>query len=128
MSLRNPIARARGLGSAKEGTGHFLAQRLTALALAPLLVWFIASVVGLVGATHAEIVAWLSQPVSSVLFVVMLVVLFWHSMLGMQVIVEDYIHNTGLKFAVLVGLKFGHVLLAVAAVWAVLRIAFGGVG
>lgn len=122
MNLRAPIARARGLGSAGSGTGHFWAQRLTALALAPLLVWFIISIVGLVGASHAEVVSWVARPFNAVLLITMMGVLFWHSMLGMQVIVEDYIHAGWLKIGTLVALKFAHVLLAVTAVYAVLSV------
>lgn len=123
--LRSPISRARGLGSAKSGTAHFWAQRLTALALAPLLIWFIVSIVGLVGASHAEVAAWIAIPLNSVLFITMTAVLFWHSMLGMQVIVEDYLHDNWIKLAVLITLKFAHVLLAITAVYAVLRINLG---
>jgi len=123
--LRSPIARARGLGSAKDGTGHFWAQRLTAIALVPLLIWFVASVVGLSGMTYTEVAAWFESPLNATLFVILLLSLAWHSMLGLQVIVEDYLHHAGLKMAVLITLKFAHILLAVAAIYAVLRIGIG---
>lgn len=128
MSLRSPIANARGLGSAKDGTTHFWTQRLTAIALAPLLLWFVSAVVGLVGADYAAVVAWIAHPVNAVLFLVLLLTMCWHSMLGMQVIVEDYLHG-GMKMGVLILLKFGHVMVAIAGSFAILNVAFtGGAG
>ncbi len=123
--LRSPIARARGLGSAKDGTGHFWAQRLTAIALVPLLVWFVASVIGLSDMEYAEVVTWFQKPWNAILFIALFSSLAWHSMLGLQVIVEDYLHHAGLKLAVLITLKFAHILLAVTAIYAVLRIGIG---
>lgn len=125
MSLRSPIANARGLGSAKDGTHHFWIQRLTAIALVPLLLWFIGAVVGLVGADYASVVAWIAHPVNAVLFLVLLLTMCWHSMLGMQVIVEDYLHG-GSKMGVLILLKFGHVMVASAGSFAILSVALSG--
>jgi succinate dehydrogenase / fumarate reductase, membrane anchor subunit len=123
--LRSPIARARGLGSAKDGTGHFWLQRLTAIALVPLLIWFVASVVSLAGAGYAPVAAWMGQTMNAVLFIALMLALCWHSMLGLQVIVEDYIHSGWFRLPVLVTLKFAHVLIAIVAVYAVLRIGTG---
>lgn len=123
MSLRSPIGRARGLGSAQDGTTHFWVQRLTAIALVPLLIWFISGVVGLVGADYCTVVAWISRPVNAVLFILLLSTMCWHSMLGMQVIVEDYLHTGWSKLGALIVLKFGHVLVAVAGTYAIVSIA-----
>lgn len=129
MSLRSPIARARGLGSAKDGTTHFWVQRLTAIALVPLLLWLVSAVVGLVGADHASVVAWVAYPVNAVLLLVLVLTMCWHSMLGMQVIVEDYLHGGWSKMGALIVLKFGHVLVAIAGSFAILNVAFtGGAG
>jgi succinate dehydrogenase / fumarate reductase, membrane anchor subunit len=124
--LRTAIARARGLGSAKDGTSHFWHQRLTAAALVPLTIWFLWGLVGAAGASHADALAWIGAPVNAVLLTLLLVLGLWHSMLGLQVIVEDYVHGPGIKLATLVALRFAHLLLAAASVYAVLYISFGG--
>ena len=122
---RSPIKRVRGYGSAHDGTHHFWVQRLTAVALVPLLVWLVVSVVGLTDASHGGFVAWVATPLNSMLLVIALVALFWHSMLGVQVVIEDYVHHAGAKLVLLIGSKFAHVFLAAAAIFAVLRITFG---
>jgi succinate dehydrogenase / fumarate reductase, membrane anchor subunit len=124
--LRTPIARARGLGSAKDGTGHFWTQRLSAVALVPLTIWFVWGLAGAPGASRAEALAWIGAPINAVLMVLLLLTLFWHSMLGLQVIVEDYVHSAWLKLTTLVLLRFAHLALAAAGVYAVLYISFGG--
>ncbi len=111
--------------SRHDGTRHFLAQRLTAVALVPLLGWLVWSVVSLTGASHAEFTAWVARPLNAVFLVVALVALFWHSMLGLQVVVEDYLHHAPTKRATLIILTFAHLGLGVAAVYAVLRIGLG---
>lgn len=126
MSFRTPMGRARGLGSARDGAGHWWAQRLTAIALVPLTLWFVASVVALAGASHAEVVAWLGAPVPAVLMILMIVATFHHAQLGLQVVIEDYIHSEGLKIAGIVLVKFAAAALGLVSVFAVLRIAFGG--
>lgn len=120
--LRSPIGVARGLGSAKDGTGHFWSQRITGLALVPLVIWFVAGLVGQVGGAHADFVDWIGRPVNTVLIVLTVVALMWHSMLGLQVVVEDYIHTGWAKLTVLITLSFTHIALGAAAVYAVLRI------
>ncbi len=124
--LRSPIKRVRGYGSAHDGTHHFWVQRLTAVALVPLLVWLVWSVASLSGASHVEFTAWVERPLNAVLLVVALGALFWHSMLGLQVVVEDYIHSAPIKLATLIILKFAHLGLGLAAIYAVLRIGLGG--
>ena len=123
--LRSPLKRVRGYGSAHDGTHHFWVQRLTAVALLPLLVWLVVSIVRLTDASHDAFVAWAASPLNSMLLLIALVALFWHSMLGVQVVIEDYVHHAGAKLVLLVGSKFAHVFLCAAAVLAALRIAFG---
>ena len=126
MSLRTPIGKVRGLGSAKEGTHHWLLQRITAIALVPLTLWFAFSVACLAGAPYAQFTGWLASPLNTALLVLFLVSLFWHSMLGVQVVVEDYVHAEFLKVGTLIVLKLAHIALGVATILAVLRIAFTG--
>lgn len=123
MSIRTPLARAKGLGSAKDGVGHWWAQRVSALALVPLTLWFVFSVVSHAGAGHEAVVAWLSSPPVAVAAVLYLAALFYHSQLGLQVVVEDYVHGEWLKLATLVALQFAHVVLAAASIFAVLWMA-----
>ena len=126
MSLRTPIAHAKGLGSAKEGVSHWWAQRVTALALVPLTLWFVVSVIGLTDADHATAAAWLASPVRAALAVLFLAVLFYHAKLGMQVVIEDYVHHEGTKTAALLLVTFAIYFLGATAVIAVLKIASGG--
>lgn len=128
MSIRTPLARARGLGSAKSGTAHFWAQRVSAVALVPLSLWFVASIVAHVGADYHSVIAWLSSPFVAVLMVVYLGAIFYHSQLGLQVVAEDYIHTEWLKMATIVALQFINILLGVAAIVSVLMIVFGAAG
>ena len=124
MSLQTDLGKVRGLGSAKEGVHHWWAQRLTALALVPLVLWFVASVAGLAGAEFAAVRGWIGQPVTAILLVLLIVATFHHMQLGMQVVIEDYVHAEWLKITSIVLVKFASVFLAVAAVFAVLKIAF----
>lgn len=126
MQLRSPLARARGLGSAKDGTGHWWSQRISALALIPLTLWFVASLVCRAGGDYAATLAWLSSPVVAVALSIYLAVAFYHSQLGLQVVVEDYVHHEWLKLATLVLLQFANAVLAVAAIFSVLWISLGG--
>ena len=125
MNLRTPLSVARGLGSAKDGTHHFWMQRLTAVALVPLNLWFVAAVLGVANADYQSAVAWVKSPINSTLLLAMIVALFYHAQLGMQVVFEDYIHTEWLKIATQILLRFATALLALAAILAVLRVAFG---
>jgi succinate dehydrogenase / fumarate reductase membrane anchor subunit len=125
MSYRTPIGRARGLGSAKEGVAHWWAQRLTALALVPLVLWFVISVIGLVGAGRAAVVDWLESPLSAGLMILLIVATFHHAQLGVQVVIEDYVHNEAAKLAFIILVKFAALILGLAAILAVLSIVFG---
>jgi succinate dehydrogenase / fumarate reductase membrane anchor subunit len=124
--LRSPLARARGLGSAKDGVGHWWAQRLTAIALIPLVVWFAISLVMLSGEAHAAVRAWIGSPMVMVLLILTIAIGLHHGQLGVQVVIEDYVAKDGWKLALIVLVKFIAVLFGLAATVAILRIGFGG--
>jgi succinate dehydrogenase / fumarate reductase membrane anchor subunit len=124
MSLRSDLGRVRGLGSAKEGVGHWWAQRLTALALIPLLLWFVASVVSLTGADQKVAAAWIGQPVHAVMLVLLVGVGLHHAQLGLQVVIEDYVHTRWLKMTSIIAIKFAAVVIAAATAFAILKVAF----
>lgn len=125
MSFRTPLARARGHGAARRGTSHFWAQRVTAVALLPLCAWFVYSMVALGDSRHEVVHAWVAQPAAALLFGAFVVGLFHHAQLGLQVVIEDYVHTPWLKVASLMLLKLLAILLAAAAVLALLRITLG---
>jgi succinate dehydrogenase / fumarate reductase membrane anchor subunit len=126
MSLRSPLGRVLGLGSAKGGSGHWYAQRVSAVALVILGFWFIASLAMLgAGAPQDAVVAWLGSPFSAVMALLLVAVTAWHAMLGLQVVFEDYIADKGTRMVALVALKFALVVAALIGILAVLRIAFG---
>lgn len=124
MNMRTPISRVRGLGSARDGTHHWWMQRITAIALIPLGVWFVVSMIGLAGADHAAAAAWLASPITAVLMLLLIVATFHHLQLGIQVVIEDYIHGEVAKMACLIGLKLASFALGTAAAFAVLKVAF----
>jgi succinate dehydrogenase / fumarate reductase membrane anchor subunit len=124
--LRTPLARARGLGSAKHGVHHWWAQRLTAVALIPLVVWFAVSLVMLSGADYGVARAWIGSPLVMVLLTLTIVVGLHHAQLGMQVVIEDYVHADGVKLALVMAVRFVAVFFGLAAIVAILRIGFGG--
>ncbi|MDP6390823.1 MAG: succinate dehydrogenase, hydrophobic membrane anchor protein [Alphaproteobacteria bacterium] len=126
MSLRTPIGRARGLGSAKSGLHHWWMERITAVALIPLTLWFVVALVGLTGADHATAVAWLQTPLNAILMLLLIVATFHHMQLGLQVMIEDYIHAEGLKITMVIVEKLASFGLAVACGVAVLKVSFGG--
>ena len=125
MSLRTPLGRVLGLGTAKDGTGHFWAQRLSAVALLFLGGWFAFVLVTLTGFTHVDAVAFIGAPINSVMLLLLVATIAYHSYLGVQVVVEDYVLGHGLKLASLILSRVAHVLLAVAASYAILRIGLG---
>ena len=124
--LRTPLKRARGLGSAKDGTHHFIMQRITAIALVFLSVYVIGLVISLIGGDYAAVRAAVANPVHAVLLVAFLVATFWHAQLGMQAIIEDYVHTAWLAVTSQLLVIFVCVLAAIASVLAVIRIALGG--
>ena len=124
--MRAPLARVRGLGSAKDGTHHWWMQRVTAIALVPLVVWFVASLLSLVGAEHAAAAAWLRGPLAALLMVLFLATGFYHLMLGLQVVIEDYVAEGGTRIAAVLAVKFATIALGLASILATLRTSFGG--
>jgi succinate dehydrogenase / fumarate reductase membrane anchor subunit len=124
MSLRSPLARARGLGAAHNGTHHWWSQRLTAIALLPLLLWFAVSMTSLATAGYAAVTMWLRAPVNAILMLALIAALFHHMQLGLQVVVEDYVHGHARKFLLLLIIKYGAALLAISTAFAVLKVAF----
>lgn len=125
MSLKTPLGRVLGLGSAKDGTEHWWTQRLTAVALIPLGLWFAVSLLALPDLGYDTVQLWIAEPISSVGLVLFVVAACYHSQLGLQVVVEDYVAGA-LKVVTLIGLSLVHIGLGVAGVLAVLRIGFGG--
>ena len=125
MSMRTPLSRVRGLGSAKDGVGHFWHQRLTALANVPLVVAFVVIVMTVGDGDHAGARAFVGQPLVAILLLLLVLSGTYHMRLGMQVIIEDYLHSEGLKFACIILNTFFAIAIAVACVFAILRISFG---
>jgi succinate dehydrogenase / fumarate reductase membrane anchor subunit len=125
MSLKSPLRRVTYLGSAKGGSGHWYAQRVTAVALVLLGLWLVFSLASMGGASHEHVVAWLSSPVAAAFAVLLVLTAAWHAMLGLQVVIEDYVGDKGTRVAVLLIVKFAFAVAAVIGVLAVLRIAFG---
>jgi succinate dehydrogenase / fumarate reductase membrane anchor subunit len=123
MSLRSDLSRARGLGSAKTGVEHFWVQRVTAIALVPLALWFVFSLAMLRVHDYAHVRFWVHAPSVAVGLVLFIAAALWHSMLGVQVVIEDYVGEG--RIALLVLSKFLHATIAIAAIFAVLRVAFG---
>ena len=125
MTLRSPLGRVLGLGSAKDGTEHWWAQRVSAIALIPLTLWFMFSLLALPALDYATVRAWLSFPWSGFLAVLLVAALTYHSHLGTTEVIEDYVHSAGMKLLTLLLLRFAHVLVGGAGIFAIMRIAFG---
>ena len=126
MSIRTPLARARGLGTAKDGTHHWWMQRVTAAGNLILLAWFIASLILLPSLDRTSVLAWLSSPLVAVPMLLLILTTFWHARLGVQVLIEDYVHSEGLKLLAFIALNFFILGTAAVAAFSVLIIAFGG--
>lgn len=123
--LRNPLKHARGLGSAQHGVGHWWVQRVTAAALIALGLWFVVTVLALLHADYATAKAAVARPWNALLLILFIATAFWHAVLGLQVVIEDYVHTRWKEVVLLVAVKFVAVLAAAAGVFAVLRIALG---
>ncbi len=123
MSLKSPLGRVLGLGSARAGTEHWLGQRLSAVALVPLTLWFALALLALPALDFYAVSAWIAAPLHAVLLVLLVATLVYHSSLGTQVVAEDYIHAPGLRAVVLVLLRLLHIVLGVAGILAVLLVA-----
>jgi succinate dehydrogenase / fumarate reductase, membrane anchor subunit len=125
MPMRSPLGRAIGLGSAKEGVTHWWRQRVSALALVPLTVWFVIAVIGLAGADHATFVAWVRNPMTAIFLILLLIATFYHAALGLQVVIEDYVEREWARLASLLVMWLLCVLFAVRGIFAVLKLALG---
>ena len=125
MSLRSPLGRVLGLGTAKDGTEHWWGQRVSGVALVILGLWFAWSLATMAGFGHAAALAFIGKPMNAVLLALLAVTMAYHSYLGVQVVVEDYVHAPGLKIATLIISRFAHVFLAAAALFAILKIGTG---
>lgn len=123
--LRSQLGRARGLGSAKSGVGHWWAERVTSAALVPLTLWFVWNVLALSGASRPEMAAWMAEPVTIVLMLALVLTTFHHMHLGLQVVIEDYIHGEAARFGALLAMRAATALLALACLVAVLKLGLG---
>jgi succinate dehydrogenase / fumarate reductase membrane anchor subunit len=123
-AMRTPLGRVRGLGSAKAGTHHWWMQRVTSIALLPLTIWFVLSMIGLAGTTYLETLLWIATPLNAVLLIALVALTFHHIAAGLQVVIEDYVRNEFQRIAALLVVKGGCALLTLACVFSVMRIAF----
>ena len=122
-NVRTPIAKARNWGSAHDGVAHFLWQRLTALALIPLTLWFVWSILHLAtGANRVELIGWLSSGIHATALIVLLIAMFYHAKLGVQVVIEDYVHSPAFKFICLIANLFLMYGMAAITILAVLKL------
>ncbi len=125
MSGLTPLGRARGLGAAGDGLGHWKAQRLTAISNAVLVLWFVFSVMALAGAGYDEVRAWLASPLAATLMILLIISVFSHAPLGLQVIIEDYVHHAGMRIAAVILVRLVVAGLAVACIVSILTVALG---
>jgi len=127
MHLRSPLSHVLGSGSAKDGTEHWLGQRVSAVGLVILGLWFMYSMLllGKTGFNYDDVVHWLAGTLNSAMLILLCLTLAYHSNLGVQVIIEDYMHRPFLKVLSLISSQFIHVVVAMTSVFAVLKIAFG---
>ena len=126
MIMRSALGRARGLGSAKDGVGHWWAQRLTAIALVPLCLWLVISVIRLSRLDYVGLHHWFANPGNSTLMILLAATAFYHGQLGLQVVIEDYVHKESIRIACLIVVKLLSVMLGVFSVVSILKFAFGG--
>ena len=125
MSLRAPLGRGLGLGTAKDGTDHWWGQRVSGVALVLIGLWFVASLLALPSLEHYTVVEFIGRPINTVLLALLCLTVAYHSYLGVQVVIEDYVHAHGLKIVSLVLSRFVHVFVAVISIYAILRIGLG---
>lgn len=124
--LRSNLSRVRGLGSTREGVHHWWAQRMSAVALIPLSMWFVFSLISLTGADYSSFQTWVSEFGNSVFMVLLIVTMFHHAQLGVTVVIEDYVHSESVKMAMILIVKYGTMLFAASSIFAVLKISLAG--
>jgi succinate dehydrogenase / fumarate reductase, membrane anchor subunit len=122
--MRSPLGRVLGLGSAKEGVQHWWMQRLTAIALVPLGIWFVIAALGMIGADRAAMVAWMHRPMSPVFAILLIIAATYHMALGLQVVIEDYVHSEGWKLGLIIVMRLWCIVLVARGILAVLTLAF----
>ena len=125
MNLQTPLGRARGLGSAKSGTKHWWAQRVTAIALIPLTIWFVVAMISATGNDYNNAQQFIGNPINAILFILLIVATFHHAQLGLQVVIEDYVHNKPMEIGLSIITKGTVIVLGLSSVFAVLSITFG---
>ncbi len=123
MKLELPLAKVKGLGASGEGSHHWWRQRISALMLIPLTLWFLFSIVNQLGQSHAMVLGWVAQPFTAFFLIVYSIFMFYHAQLGLQVVIEDYVHHRGARLALLLFSKAVLILFGFLAVFSVLRIA-----
>jgi succinate dehydrogenase / fumarate reductase membrane anchor subunit len=123
--MRSPLGRAIGLGSAKEGVNHWWAQRISAIALVPLVLWFVIAIIGLACADRALFVDWVRNPGPAILLVLLLIATFYHGALGLQVVIEDYVDNRTLRLGLLIVMRLAAIVFAARGIFAVLKLSLG---
>ena len=125
-AFRTELGRVRGLGTAKEGVHHWWMQRVSAVALIPLTLWFVIALVAHIGADYTATRAWLGSPITFGLMVLLIGATFYHAQLGLQVVIEDYVENEALRFGLIIIMKLASVVLTVLGIFAVLKLSFAG--
>ena len=124
--MQSQLGRARGLGSAKSGTHHWWVERVTSVALIPLTIWFVIVALRLVGHTRVDVAHWAANPINATLAAALVIVTFHHTQLGLQVVIEDYVHAESLKLPSLLVIKGAAFLLGLAGLLSILKLAFTG--
>ncbi|GJM10972.1 MAG: succinate dehydrogenase membrane anchor subunit [Lysobacteraceae bacterium] len=122
MSLRTPLGKAIGLGSAQSGAHHWWMQRVTAVALIPLALWFVWSLMSLLGADQATVQAWISQPLNAAMLMALVIAMFYHAQLGLQVVIEDYVHTGWLEISLQILVKFAAIIGALICTFAIVSV------
>ncbi len=125
MSLKTPLNRVLGLGSAKDGTDHFLSQRISAIALALLGLWFLFSMLTLESLSYLDVLRFVDAPLNAVLLSLLSITVCYHAWLGVQVVIEDYVHSPGLKIVSLIASRFAHAFIAIVCVYSILILGLG---
>ncbi len=126
MAYRTPLKQARGLGASHHGAAHWWSQRLSAVAMLPLMLWLVIGIAANAGGSYAQTTAWIANPLNAVLLSLVFGVLFYHASLGLQVVLEDYVSHQGVRLVLVTAVRFLALLLAIAGIFAVLTIALGG--